>query len=187
MKAKLLILSIICVLMAVLPGAAGKNIKHPSLLFTPERVAAAKKAAASDSVCAAAVRGILERADAVVAKPDVMKMEYPALAWQWTGDRKYADTPGQLLEHNDIVLNLNPVCRIADAEEWVKPGTIMRETTISTEGAIRTLDFCAEHIIPYMLFDWLWYLPCTSHDGDATKWWTSSTCPAWWSTPASAA
>lgn len=98
MKAKLLILSIICVLMAVLPGAAGKNIKHPSLLFTPERVAAAKKAAASDSVRAAAVRGILERADAVVAKPDVMKMEYPALAWQWTGDRKYADTPGQLLE-----------------------------------------------------------------------------------------
>lgn len=80
-----------------------------------------------------------------------------------------ADTPGQLLEHNDIVLNLNPACRIADAEEWVKPGTIMRETTISTEGAIRTLDFCAEHNIPYMLFDWLWYLPCTSHDGDATK------------------
>ena len=45
----------------------------------------------------------------------------------------------------------------------------MRKTTISTEGAIRTLDFCAEHNIPYMLFDWLWYLPCTSHDGDATK------------------
>lgn len=45
----------------------------------------------------------------------------------------------------------------------------MRETTISTEGAIATIDFCAEHNIPYMLFDWLWYLPCTSHDGDATK------------------
>lgn len=80
-----------------------------------------------------------------------------------------ADTPGKLLEHNDIVLNLNPPCEVADAAEWVKPGTIMRETTISTEGALRTLDFCAEHNIPYMLFDWLWYLPCTSHDGDATK------------------
>ena len=45
----------------------------------------------------------------------------------------------------------------------------MRETTISTEGAVATIDFCAEHNIPYMLFDWLWYLPCTSHDGDATK------------------
>ncbi|MDE6452664.1 MAG: glycoside hydrolase family 97 protein [Muribaculaceae bacterium] len=80
-----------------------------------------------------------------------------------------ADTPGQLLEHNDIILNLNPPCEVDDAAAWVRPGTIMRETTITTEGALRTLDFCAEHNIQYMLFDWLWYLPCTSHDGDATK------------------
>lgn len=80
-----------------------------------------------------------------------------------------ADTPGKLLENNDIIQNLNPPCAVLDAAAWVKPGTIMRETTISTEGAIRTLDFCAEHNIPYMLFDWLWYVPCTSHDGDATK------------------
>ena len=80
-----------------------------------------------------------------------------------------ADTPGELLENNDIITNLNPPCEIADAEDWVRPGKIMRETTISTEGALATIDFCAEHNIPYMLFDWLWYLPCTSHDGDATK------------------
>lgn len=80
-----------------------------------------------------------------------------------------ADKPGDLLEHNDILLNLNPPCEIADADQWVKPGKIMRETTISTEGAIETIDFCAAHNIPYMLFDWQWYMPCTSHDGDATK------------------
>ena len=80
-----------------------------------------------------------------------------------------ADKPGDLLEHNDLLLNLNPPCEIADADEWVKPGTIMRETTISTEGAIATIDFCAAHHIPYMLFDWQWYMPCTSHDGDATR------------------
>lgn len=80
-----------------------------------------------------------------------------------------ADTPGGLLEHNDIVQNLNPPCEIPDAAQWVKPGTIMRETTITTEGALTTIDFCAAHHIPYMLFDWKWYLPCTSHDGDATK------------------
>lgn len=80
-----------------------------------------------------------------------------------------ADTPSELLENNDIIVNLNPSCAISDAEDWVKPGKIMRETTISTEGALATIDFCAEHHIPYMLFDWLWYLPCTSHDGDATK------------------
>ncbi len=78
-----------------------------------------------------------------------------------------ADTPGKLLENNDIVLNLNPR---ADGDfAWVKPGKIMRCTKIDTEAGLRNIDFCAEHNIPYMLFDWLWYLPCTSHDGDATK------------------
>ena len=51
----------------------------------------------------------------------------------------------------------------------MKPGKIMREVTVSTEGALATIDFCAAHHIPYMLFDWKWYEPCTSHDGDATK------------------
>ena len=78
-----------------------------------------------------------------------------------------ADTPGRLLENNDIVLNLNP--RAENDFSWVKPGKIMRCTTISTEAGLKNIDFCAEHNIPYMLFDWLWYLPCTSHDGDATK------------------
>ena len=80
-----------------------------------------------------------------------------------------ADSPAQLLENNDIVQNLNPPCAIADAEEWVKPGKIMRCTTLTTEAGMKNIDFCAEHNIPYMLFDWLWYVPCTSHDGDATK------------------
>ena len=71
-----------------------------------------------------------------------------------------ADKPGELLEHNDIIQNLNPPCEIADAAAWVKPGKIMRETTITTEGAIATIDFCAAHHIPYMLFDWQWYMPC---------------------------
>ncbi|MDE6196564.1 MAG: glycoside hydrolase family 97 catalytic domain-containing protein, partial [Muribaculaceae bacterium] len=78
-----------------------------------------------------------------------------------------ADTPGRLIENNDIVLNLNPQAQ-ADFS-WVKPGKIMRCTTIGTEAGLENIDFCAEHNIPYMLFDWLWYLPCTSHDGDATK------------------
>ncbi|MFV0537918.1 MAG: glycoside hydrolase family 97 catalytic domain-containing protein [Dysgonomonas sp.] len=80
-----------------------------------------------------------------------------------------ADKPGGLLEHNDIINNLNPPCEIQDAEQWIKPGKIIRETTLTTEGAIATINFCAEHHIPYMLFDWKWYIPCTSHDGDATK------------------
>lgn len=79
-----------------------------------------------------------------------------------------ARTPGAILEKSvSLVDGLNPD-PVGDFS-WVKPGKIMRETTLTMEGARATIDFCAAHNIQYMLFDWLWYIPCTSHDGDATK------------------
>lgn len=91
---------------------------------------------------------------------------YAATPWKvvLTGD-----SYGQLLEHRFVIDNLNPPCAVADAAEWVRPGTIMRCTTLTTEAARRCIDFCAAHHIDYMLFDWKWYEPCTSHDGDATQ------------------
>lgn len=77
-----------------------------------------------------------------------------------------ADSPAELLQNNDIVLNLNPASK--GDFSWVKPGKIMR-SKIATDAALATIDFCAEHNIDYMLYDWQWYMPCTSHDGDATK------------------
>ena len=61
-----------------------------------------------------------------------------------------AEKPGDLLENNDIIQNLNPSCQIADVS-WIQPGKIMR-SAISTEAGLATIDFCAEHHIPYMLF-----------------------------------
>ncbi len=80
-----------------------------------------------------------------------------------------ADSYAQLLERRYLIDNLNPPCEISDAQEWVRPGTIMRCITLTTEAAFRQIDFCQAHHIPYMLFDWKWYEPCTSHDGDATQ------------------
>ena len=79
-----------------------------------------------------------------------------------------ARTPGAILERSVAMIDgLNPD-PIGDFS-WVEPGKIMRETTLTMDGARATIDFCAEHGIRYMLFDWKWYEPCTSHDGDATK------------------
>lgn len=78
-----------------------------------------------------------------------------------------AKTPGELLENNDIVNNLNPAAQ--GDFDWVKPGKIMRCTKLTTRAAKDVIDFNAAHNIPYMLYDWKWYEPCTSHDGDATK------------------
>lgn len=91
---------------------------------------------------------------------------YYATPWKviLTGDN-YAELVG----NRYLIDNLNPPCAIADAAEWVRPGTIFRCTQLTTEAGLKGIDFCARHHIPYMLFDWKWYMPCTSHDGDATK------------------
>jgi alpha-glucosidase len=60
-----------------------------------------------------------------------------------------AKTPGQLLEQNDLLLNLNPPCAIADPS-WIKPGKIMRDMTVSTEGSRKVVDFAAAHGIGYI-------------------------------------
>lgn len=67
-----------------------------------------------------------------------------------------ASSAGGLLEANDLRLNLNEPCAIADTS-WIKPGKVMRETTLTTVGAKATIDFCAARGIRYMLFDAGWY------------------------------
>ena len=89
------ILAIIAAAMMCMPLAA--KISHPSLLFTPDRVEAAKKRMATDTVQAAAYAGIIDRADALLQKSDHKTMEYLALAYQLTGDKKYSDKLRSLL------------------------------------------------------------------------------------------
>ena len=67
-----------------------------------------------------------------------------------------AASPGKLLEHNDIFLNLNEPCALAETG-WIKPGKVMREVTLSTAGAEACVDFCAQHGIRYIEFDAGWY------------------------------
>ncbi len=84
---------------AVMAGAvlADAKIKHPSLLFTPDRVEAARNAVKSDTAMASAWHKILAEADAQLVKGDVRKLEYPALAFQMTGDKRYADKIREVL------------------------------------------------------------------------------------------
>lgn len=63
-------------------GAAtrDKQISHPSLLFTSQRVKDAKSRVKADSIQAKAYDSIIARADALLDKNDHYKMEYLALA-----------------------------------------------------------------------------------------------------------
>jgi len=74
-----------------------------------------------------------------------------------------ADSPGRLLENNDIILNLNEPCAIPDTS-WIKPGKVIREVTLSTIGGKACVDFAAKHNLQYVEFDTGWYGPENSAD-----------------------
>jgi alpha-glucosidase len=107
-------------------------------------------------------------------KPDtlVTAMHDPAdlispFATPWRGIM-VARTPGQLIENNDFILNLNEPNRIADPS-WIKPGKIMRVMVQTTASARANIDFAARHNLQYILFDWKWYGPAFSFSSDASK------------------
>ncbi len=66
------------------------------------------------------------------------------------------DRPGDLLERNYLVLNLNPPCALADTS-WIKPGKAIRETSLSTPGGKACIDFAVAHGLSYILYDAGWY------------------------------
>lgn len=78
------------------------------------------------------------------------------------------ETAGELVEHNDLILNLNQPSKIAD-QSWIKPGKIMRVMTQTTKDAYENIDFAVKHNLQYILFDWKWYGPAFSFTSDATK------------------
>lgn len=67
-----------------------------------------------------------------------------------------ADMPGKLLEHNYLIPNLNPPNALAKTD-WIKPGQVMREVTLSTAGAKALVDFAVQQQIAYLHFDAGWY------------------------------
>jgi len=77
-----------------------------------------------------------------------------------------ADSPGRLLENNDIFLNLNDPCAITDTS-WIKPGKVIREVTLSTTGGKACIDFAVRHNLQYVEFDAGWYGHEYSDESDA--------------------
>ncbi|MCB9883699.1 MAG: glycoside hydrolase family 97 N-terminal domain-containing protein [Planctomycetes bacterium] len=78
-----------------------------------------------------------------------------------------APTAGELLERNDLFRNLNDPCAIEDTS-WIRPGTVLREVTLTTQGGLACVDFAAEHGIDYVEFDAGWYGHEYDERSDAT-------------------
>lgn len=79
-----------------------------------------------------------------------------------------AEKPGELIEHDDIILNLNKPTTIKNTA-WIKPGKQMRVMSLTTADAKGNIDFAAQHHLQYVLFDWKWYGPAFDFASDASK------------------
>ena len=67
-----------------------------------------------------------------------------------------ADSAARLLEQNDLVLNLNEPSKLADTS-WLRPGKVIRETSLTTAGGKACVDFCKTMNLQYIEFDAGWY------------------------------
>jgi alpha-glucosidase len=78
-----------------------------------------------------------------------------------------AHSPGELLENNEILLNLNAPCAIDDTT-WIKPGKVIREVTLTTQGGKTCVDFARAHNLQFVEFDAGWYGHEYDNASDAT-------------------
>ncbi len=78
-----------------------------------------------------------------------------------------AGSAGRLLENDDLILNLNDPCALADTA-WIRPGKVMREITLTTAGGKACVDFCSRRGLQYILFDAGWYGPEGDGRSDAS-------------------
>lgn len=68
----------------------------------------------------------------------------------------YGEKAGTILQNNYIFYNLNPECKI-DNTSWIRPGKVMREVTLTTEGGKALVDFALKRKLQYVHFDAGWY------------------------------
>jgi alpha-glucosidase len=73
--------------------------------------------------------------------------------------------PGNLLEKNYLLLNLNDPSEIQDIS-WITPGKVLREVSLSTTGGKAAVDFVSAHKMQYMEYDAGWYGPENSDESD---------------------
>jgi alpha-glucosidase len=79
----------------------------------------------------------------------------------------FGHSPGELLENNWFYENLNDPCAIDDIS-WIKPGKVIREVTLTTQGGLACVDFAVENGLQYVEFDAGWYGPEGDETSDAT-------------------
>ncbi len=75
---------------------------------------------------------------------------------------------GDLLEHNYLLQNLSPPSRLASTD-WIRPGKVLREASLSTRGGHEAVDFAVRYGLQYIEYDAGWYGLEYAEESDATR------------------
>jgi alpha-glucosidase len=141
--------------------------ERPFLVETPSGPWAAIAEAGVESSSSMFVARHARDADTVVSKlmgPVSAKTPYHS-PWRVI---LIGNVPGDLLEHNYLLQNLSPALRLATTD-WIRPGKVLREVTLSTKGGREAVDFAAAHGLQYIEYDAGWYGYEYDDASDATK------------------
>lgn len=77
------------------------------------------------------------------------------------------NSAGEILENNYLLLNLNPPNQFPSTD-WIQPGKVIREVTLTTQGGMACVDFAVQHNLQYVEFDAGWYGSEYDEASDAT-------------------
>jgi len=78
------------------------------------------------------------------------------------------DSPGELLERNYLLLNLNAASKISDTS-WIKPFKAMRDGQLTTASAKGIIDLAPKLGIEYVGFDDHWFGPDDTSDATVVR------------------
>jgi len=141
----------------------GNNVERPlTIQAGPHRYAAVAEAAAIDYPMMR-LRSIENDQPTIVSQLLSGVSSGPTLRTPWRVIM-IGNSPGELLENNDLILNLNEPCAIEDTS-WIKPGKVLREISLTNDGAQAAIDFAVDNDFQYVEFDAGWY----GHEYDDTS------------------
>jgi alpha-glucosidase len=97
----------------------------------------------------------LKGPDTLVSDLASQVTETPPFATPWRVVM-VAEKPGQLLENNHLILNLNLPNALKETD-WIRPGKVIRVMHLSTGAAREYVDFAVQQGLQYVHFDAGWY------------------------------
>ena len=79
-----------------------------------------------------------------------------------------AEKAVDLINHKDLILNLNTERDMQHDWSWVRPGKAFRSGKLTKEGIMQSIDYCAQFGFDYVELDAGWYGPEGRVSSDAT-------------------